>query len=95
MITIQVQQRDVLDALQQLARKSSDLTPAMRNKRGKWPGPKLQVSGQMAASLVTAHGKDFAQVGTNKVYAAMQQGLSLRTRGKRTLAWPTSAALVG
>jgi len=35
--------------------------------------PILQRSGQLAGSIVTSHGPEFAQVGSNKVYAGMHQ----------------------
>ena len=41
--------------------------------RGGNAHPILQNSGQLAASVVTAYGADFAQIGSNKVYAAMHQ----------------------
>ena len=44
-----------------------------RRKVGKWPGPILQMSGQLAASVQSDYGRDFAQVGSNKVYAAIHQ----------------------
>lgn len=50
----------------------ADLRPETKNRRaevGKWPGKKLQVTGQLIASFSTRYGKDFAVVGTNKEYA--------------------------
>ena len=47
----------------------SDVTKARREKAGHWPGPILQVKGQLAASIESGYGKDFAQAGSNKVYA--------------------------
>lgn len=47
----------------------SDVTKARREKAGHWPGSILQVKGQLAASIESDYGKDFAQVGSNKVYA--------------------------
>jgi len=41
--------------------------------RGGDAHPILQRSGQLASSVVTDYGADFAQIGTNKVYAAMHQ----------------------
>ncbi|XXQ69035.1 phage virion morphogenesis protein [Neisseriaceae bacterium B1] len=42
------------------------------SKRAKNEGGKtLQKSGQLAASLTTQSGNDFARIGTNKVYAAI------------------------
>jgi phage virion morphogenesis protein len=48
-------------------------TAAGRAERGHWPGKILQVSGQLAASVVTEHGDDYARIGSNKVYAAIHQ----------------------
>ena len=52
-----------------------DLEPSTKKKRarkGKWPGKILQVSGQLAASITGDSGRDYAQAGTNKEYAAIQ-----------------------
>lgn len=52
-----------------------DLRPATRRARarqGHWPGKILQVTGQLASSVLTAAGDDYAQIGTNRVYAAIQ-----------------------
>lgn len=38
-----------------------------------WPGKILQESGLMLGSIITYYGKDYAGVGTNKVYAAIHQ----------------------
>lgn len=49
-------------------------TIAMRTKRGTWPGRMLQISaGGLAGSLSTSSDATSATVGSNKVYAAMQQ----------------------
>lgn len=48
-------------------------TKAARAKRGTWPGQILQDSGQLAASITPESGRDFAQIGTNKVQAAALQ----------------------
>lgn len=50
-----------------------DKTKLAREKQGKWPGRMLQVSGQLAASIQSEYGPDFAAVGTNKIYAATHQ----------------------
>lgn len=47
----------------------TDTTKARRAANGHWPGQILQVRGQLAASIETDSGKDFAQIGSNKVYA--------------------------
>lgn len=44
-----------------------------REKQGTWPGKKLQVSGQLAASIASESGKDYAELSAGKVYAAIQQ----------------------
>lgn len=44
-----------------------------RTKAGTWPGKKLQVSGGLAASIATSFNRTEARVGSNKVYAAIQQ----------------------
>lgn len=52
----------------------SDFTKARRKKQGHWPGKKLQVSqAGLASSINSDSGQDFAQVGTNKVYAPTHQ----------------------
>ncbi|KEQ19175.1 hypothetical protein GZ78_04045 [Endozoicomonas numazuensis] len=43
-----------------------------RQSKG-YTGSILQMSGQLAASIQSDHGRDFAQVGSNKVYAAIHQ----------------------
>lgn len=49
-------------------------TIAMRTKRGSWPGRMLQISaGGLAGSISTSSDATSATVGSNKVYAAMQQ----------------------
>lgn len=45
-----------------------------RTKAGTWPGKMLQVSGGLAASIATRYSRNEARVGSNKVYAAVQQG---------------------
>jgi len=44
-----------------------------RQRKGHWPGKILQDDGDLASSIVTDFGSDFAQIGTNKVYAAAHQ----------------------
>lgn len=48
------------------------LKPATLKRRGA-DARILQDSGKLAASVVTRYGKDFAQVGSNRVYAAIHQ----------------------
>ena len=43
-----------------------------RTRRGSWPGRIMQISGQLAASYSTGHDADSATIGSNKVYAAIQ-----------------------
>ena len=53
-----------------------DLRPttiAIRAKRRKWPGKKLQVSGALAGSIMAAWSRSTATAGTNLVYARTQQ----------------------
>ena len=61
----------------------SPVTKAKRALRGAWPGRKLQVSGQLAASISTAHGKDFAEIGSNMPYARIQQQGGTAGRGRK------------
>jgi phage virion morphogenesis protein len=59
-----------------------DLKPSTkltRYKTGNWPGRILQRSGQLAASIVQRYDNDMAAVGSNKVYARIQN-LGGRTR---------------
>lgn len=44
-----------------------------RSKAGSWPGKMLQVSGQLAASVSTRYNRSEAVIGSNKVYALIQQ----------------------
>ena len=51
----------------------SDTTKSAREKRGKWPGETLQVTGNLADSIESRYDADEAVVGTNVVYAATHQ----------------------
>lgn len=51
----------------------SPVTIKRREKGGHWPGKKLQVTGQLAASIESAHTATEATAGTNKEYAKTQQ----------------------
>ena len=51
----------------------SDVTTAARERRGKWPGDILQVTGNLADSIDSQYDDTQAVVGTNVVYAATQQ----------------------
>lgn len=50
-----------------------DFTKAQRKKKGYWPGQILQRSGGLAASIETDSDELSATIGTNVVYAAIQQ----------------------
>lgn len=45
---------------------------ARRQEKG-YTGPILQMTGSLAASIQSDWGRDFAQVGSNKIYAAIHQ----------------------
>lgn len=68
-------------------------TKAGRAKQGTWPGKILQRSGGLAASITQAFDANSAVVGTNKVYAAIQQfgGKTrphvIRAKNKRALSF--------
>jgi len=49
------------------------VTVKARQRKGHWPGKILQDDGNLASSITTSHGNDYAQIGTNKVYAAAHQ----------------------
>lgn len=51
----------------------AQLRPVTVMQRGGNAHPILQRSGQLAASVSQDYGNDFAQVGTNKIYASTQQ----------------------
>ncbi len=52
----------------------ADSTKKSRTKVGKWPGQILQMSaGGLVASIQPQSSDTFAEVGTNKVYAAIHQ----------------------
>lgn len=106
-IEIKFDSKEVERKLQELAKKSSDLKPLMKNiagifasatednfaeegrpdkwqdlskvtkklreKKGKWPGQILQVSGQLASSVNTYYDNDSAVIGSNLEYAAIHQ----------------------
>ncbi len=44
-----------------------------RRDENKWPGAILQMTGDLAKSIQSDYGNDFAQVGSNKIYAAIHQ----------------------
>lgn len=73
------------------ARSLSETLDPKRNKRGKT----LQLSGQLAASISTQVGNDFARIGSNKPYAAIHHlggqtsPHEIRPRNKKVLAFYT------
>jgi len=62
----------------------ADSTKAARTKDGTWPGRILQVTGELAASFTPDSGSDYAQVGSNKVQAAIQQLGGMAGRDHKT-----------
>ena len=51
----------------------SKVTKKLREKKGKWPGQILQVSGQLASSVNTYYDNGSAVIGSNLEYAAIHQ----------------------
>ena len=51
----------------------SEVTKTARRKTGHYPGQILQVSGQLALSITTQYDDESAVIGSNKVYATIQQ----------------------
>ena len=51
----------------------SEKTKTARKNTGHYPGQILQVSGQLALSITTQYDDESAVIGSNKVYAAIQQ----------------------
>lgn len=51
----------------------SEKTKTARKKTGHYPGQILQVSGQLALSITTQYDDTSAVIGSNKVYATIQQ----------------------
>lgn len=51
----------------------ADVTKDRRAAVGKWPGQKLQVTGHLAASIESRFTDNSVSIGTNVIYAAMQQ----------------------
>jgi len=60
-------------------------TQRSRAKNGHWPGKMLQVTGRLMSSIQTSAGADYAQIGTNTAYAAIQHfgGVIRRTGNVR------------
>ena len=44
-----------------------------REKKGSWPGKILQDDGILASSVLTSAGHDYAEIGSNMIYAATHQ----------------------
>ncbi|ELE3234349.1 phage virion morphogenesis protein [Salmonella enterica subsp. enterica serovar Pomona] len=57
----------------------SDDWKEWREEHGYTPGKILTLSGQLAASMTTEYGDDYALIGSNKVYAAIHQWGGLPT----------------
>lgn len=51
----------------------SEVTKARREKRRKWPGPILRVTGDLARSIHSRHGRGHAVAGTGLEYAPTHQ----------------------
>ncbi|CUB06609.1 phage virion morphogenesis protein [Marinomonas fungiae] len=51
----------------------SAFTQSQRTEKGYWPGQILQRSGRLAAGIETDSDSDSAYIGTNVIYAAIQQ----------------------
>ena len=51
----------------------SEVTKTARRKTGHYPGQILQGSGQLALSITTQYDDESAVIGSNKVYATIQQ----------------------
>ena len=58
-------------------------TNQARQKKGYWPGKILQQTGRLASSISSYSDNDKAVVGTNVVYAAIQQFGGKAGRGKK------------
>lgn len=92
-----IMMRAVEDNFEQEGRpKWQDLHPGTklsRAKQGTWPGKILQRSGSLAASITQSFDAHTALVGTNKVYAAIQQfgghtrAHVIRAKNKRALSF--------
>jgi len=61
----------------------SPITKALRERRGAWPGKKLQVSGALALSFATDYGPAFAEIGSNAPYARLQHKGGMAGRGRK------------
>lgn len=62
----------------------SEKTKTARKKTGHYPGQILQVSGQLALSVITQYDDSSAVIGSNKVYAAIHQLGGQAGKNKKT-----------
>ena len=62
----------------------SEKTKTARKKTGHYPGQILQVSGQLALSVTTQYDDTSAIIGSNKIYAAIQQLGGQAGKNKKT-----------
>lgn len=63
----------------------SEKTKTARKKSGHYPGQILQVSGQLALSVITQYDDSSAVIGSNKVYAAIHQLGGQAGKNKKTI----------
>jgi phage virion morphogenesis protein len=75
----------------------SDVTKAAREKENEWPGQILQQEGLLAGSVNLDTGKDYAAIGTNRIYATTMhfgaaQGLFGANKRGTPLPWGTIPA---
>lgn len=61
----------------------ADSTIEQREKKGYWPGKKLQRTGDLLDSVSSDHDENSAVVGTNKEYAAIHNFGGQAGRGKK------------
>ena len=64
--------------------KLKDSTIKVRTQKGYWPGKILQMRGELAASITSAHDESSAMVGSNKEYARIHQLGGETGRNKKT-----------
>jgi len=65
----------------------SEVTIALRQKSGHWPGQILQRSGRLAGSISSQVTPNSATVGTNVIYAAVQQFGAAKRQFKGVAPW--------
>lgn len=61
----------------------SKVTKKLREKKGKWSGQILQVSGQLASSVNTYYDNDSAVIGSNLEYVAIHQLVGKAGKNKK------------